>query len=115
MKQQKKQQVAVIGAGVIGLCSAYRLQQMGYQVTIFDGNGVATGASFGNAGHFATEQVFPLADPALLPQLPKMLLDPLGPFKIRANYFVKAMPWFCRFMLAMRGRKLLKISVPSKP
>jgi len=95
--------VAVIGGGVIGLNTAYQLQKNGFAVTIFDGNGLASesSASFGNAGHFATEQMFPLADPALLSQLPKMLLDPLGPFKIKANYFAKALPWFMRFLCAM--------------
>lgn len=99
-----KQTVAVIGGGVIGLNSAYQLQKQGFQVTVFDGNGMASdaSASYGNAGHFATEQVFPLADAALLPQLPKMLLDPLGPFKIQPSYFASAIPWFMRFMSQMR-------------
>jgi len=108
MAQINNEKIAVIGGGVIGLCTAYQLQKKGYCVTIFDGSGVANGASFGNAGHFATEQVFPLANPALLGQLPKMLVDPFGPFKIRANYFFKALPWFCRFMLAMRPSQINK-------
>lgn len=105
----KKQTVAVIGGGVIGLTSAYQLQKLGYAVTIFDGNGLAStaSASFGNAGHFATEQVFPLADAALIPQLPKMLVDPLGPFKIQPSYFAKALPWFMRFMGQMRQKERL--------
>lgn len=103
--KNKKQTVAVVGGGVIGLNTAYQLQKNGYQVTIFDGNGLASdaSASYGNAGHFATEQVFPLADVALLPQLPKMLLDPLGPFKIKPSYFARAIPWFMRFMAQMRS------------
>ncbi|NRA71257.1 MAG: FAD-binding oxidoreductase [Gammaproteobacteria bacterium] len=101
MIEQTKDKIAVIGAGIIGLCSALRLQKMGFQVTIFDGNGVSNGASFGNAGHFATEQVFPLADPSLLPKIPRMLIDPLGPICIRPNYILQAIPWFLRFFAAM--------------
>jgi len=104
----KKQQVAIIGAGIIGLTTAFELQRKGVSVTIFDGKGIGQGASFGNAGHFATEQVFPLADPALLMQLPKMLLDPVGPFKIRLNYLGKVIPWFCRFLWAMRAKERYK-------
>ncbi|WP_338592945.1 FAD-dependent oxidoreductase [Shewanella khirikhana] len=95
------QQVIVVGAGVVGLASAVALARRTFKVTVIDKEGVAAGASFGNAGHFATEQVFPLADPALLPKLPGMLLDPLGPFRIRPAYFHKALPWFMRFVVNM--------------
>lgn len=97
-----KQQIVVIGAGVIGLVTACRLQQQGHQVLLLDGKGVGQGCSFGNAGHLATEQIFPLADPALLPKLPGFLLDPLGPLAIRPRYFFKAIPFFCRFISQMR-------------
>ncbi len=73
------EKVAVIGAGIIGVNCALELQMRGYQVTLIDKQGIGEGCSKANAGHFATEQVFPLAEPSLLLQLPKMLLDPLGP------------------------------------
>lgn len=98
------QQVCVIGAGVIGLTSALALQDAGCEVTLIDSQPPGSGCSKGNAGHFATEQVFPLAQPSLLWQLPKMLLDPLGPLAIRPSYFWQALPWFSRFLWAMRGR-----------
>jgi len=93
--------VAVIGGGVIGINTAYQLQKRGYSVTVFEPNGLGQGASFGNAGHFATEQIFSLADPSLIAQLPKMLLDPLGPFRIKTSYFPTVLPWFIRFMIQM--------------
>jgi len=104
------QSVAVIGGGVIGINTAYQLQKRGFQVTIFEPNGLGQGASFGNAGHFATEQIFSLADPALLPQLPKMLLDPLGPFRIKTSYFPRVLPWLIRFMGQMGKETRLKNS-----
>ena len=94
--------VAVIGAGVVGISTAIRLQQQGMQVTLIDANGVSEGCSKGNAGHFATEQVFPLAQASLLPQLPKMMLDPKGALRISPSYLFKAIPWFVRFLLNMR-------------
>lgn len=100
-----QQQMVVIGAGVIGLVTACCLQQQGHQVLLLDGNGVGQGCSFGNAGHLATEQIFPLADPALLPKLPGFLLDPLGPLAIRPGYFFKALPFFLRFINQMRSKK----------
>ncbi|RVU37152.1 FAD-dependent oxidoreductase [Rheinheimera riviphila] len=96
-----KAATVVIGAGVIGLVTACRLQQQGQQVLLLDANGVGAGCSFGNAGHLATEQVFPLADAALLPKLPGFLLDPLGPLAIRPRYFWRALPFFYRFLRQM--------------
>ncbi|RLV57857.1 FAD-binding oxidoreductase [Parashewanella curva] len=103
-------QVVIVGAGIIGLATALHLQKFGYQVTVVDKNGIGAGASFGNAGHFATEQVFPLADPELLLKVPQMLCDPLGPFRIKFNYFYKAIPWFVRFMREMLPEKRIKNS-----
>ena len=91
----------VIGAGVIGLVTACRLQQQGQQVLLLDKHGVGAGCSYGNAGHLATEQVFPLADAALLPKLPGFLLDPLGPLAIRPGYFWRALPFFYHFLRQM--------------
>ncbi len=105
MATENSQHVAVIGAGIIGICSALQLQNAGFRVTLIDEQGIAQGCSKGNAGHFATEQVFPLANASLLKKLPKMLFDPLGPLRIDWRYALKAFPWFWRFLLNMRKQK----------
>ncbi len=60
------------------------------------------GASYGNAGHLATEQVFPIADLSILKRLPRMLLDPMGPLRLDWKYLPTAMPWFTRLLLNLR-------------
>ncbi|MBB1416754.1 FAD-binding oxidoreductase [Pseudoalteromonas sp. SG44-1] len=104
MADKNKQQVAVIGAGIIGICSALQLQRAGFAVTLYDENGLAQGCSKGNAGHFATEQVFPLAHPSLLKKLPGMLFNPLGPLRIDWRYGFKALPWFWQFVKNMPSK-----------
>lgn len=101
LNQQDKKNIAVIGAGIVGINCALSLQSQGFQVTLIDKEAIAAGCSKGNAGHFATEQVFPLAEFNLLWQLPKLLLDPLGPMALSPWYFPKAIPWFLRFMANM--------------
>ncbi len=101
-KVQENNKVAVIGAGIVGVNCALALQMQGYQVTLIDKLGIGEGCSKANAGHFATEQVFPLADPSLLTQLPKMLIDPLGPVALSPKHFIKAIPWFLAFFNNMR-------------
>jgi len=92
------QLISVIGGGVVGLATAVQLQQAGFQVTLIDKDSPGSGCSRGNAGHFATEQVFPLASLSVLKQLPQMLLDPTGPLRLRASYLLQAMPWLLRFV-----------------
>jgi glycine/D-amino acid oxidase-like deaminating enzyme len=104
-KGLEAKKVVVIGAGIVGVNCAVALQVQGHQVTLIDKLGIGEGCSKGNAGHFATEQVFPLADPALLMQLPKMLLDPLGPVALSPKHFVNAIPWFLKFFSNMRSKK----------
>ena len=99
---QDKKRIAVIGAGIVGICNAKSLIDAGFSVTLFDEHGVAQRCSKGNAGHFATEQVFPLAQSSILPKLPSMLLDPKGALRIDWRYLFKAMPWFLRFVFNMR-------------
>ncbi|MFM2587820.1 NAD(P)/FAD-dependent oxidoreductase [Vibrio sp. TBV020] len=101
-KSTTQQKIAVVGGGVIGLCIALKLQLSGEDVTIFDKRGAGEGCSKGNAGHFATEQVFPLATPALLPQLPKMLLSPTSPVSVRFQDIHRTLPWMVRFLLKAR-------------
>ncbi|MFN3018767.1 NAD(P)/FAD-dependent oxidoreductase [Vibrio coralliilyticus] len=96
------QKIAVIGGGIIGLCIALKLQMNGEKVTIFEKDNAGEGCSKGNAGHFATEQIFPLATPALIPQLPKMLLSPSSPVSIRFQDIHKTMPWMIRFLMKAR-------------
>lgn len=92
--------IFVIGAGVIGVTSALTLLREGHDVTILDREGVAAGASQGNAGAFAFPGVIPVATPGVMLKAPKWLLDPLGPLSIPPRYAPKLAPWLLRFWRA---------------
>ncbi len=94
--------VAIIGGGIIGTSVALSLQNAGASVTLFDPDGAGTGAAVGSASYISVGEIFPLADPSLLLELPKMLLDPLGPLVIRPSYLPTLVPWGLRFLAAMR-------------
>lgn len=94
--------IAVIGAGVVGMACALTLSQKGFKVLVVDKGPPGLGASYGNAGHMATEQVFPIADASILMRLPRMLLDPMGPLRLDWRHFPKAMPWFSRLLWNLR-------------
>ena len=92
--------VAVIGAGVIGLSIALALQARGLSVTVLDREGPAAGASAGNAGAFAFTDILPLASPGILKKAPRWLLDPLGPLSVPPRYAAQITPWMLRFWRA---------------
>ncbi|SEE52031.1 D-amino-acid dehydrogenase [Rhizobiales bacterium GAS191] len=94
------EEVAIIGAGIVGLAIAFHLQAEGRRVRLFERGGVAEGASFGNAGAFAFSDVLPLASPGMLRKAPKWLLDPLGPLSIPPSYLPRIAPWLIRFWRA---------------
>ena len=92
--------VCVIGAGIVGVAIALRLQQEGRDVLLLDREGVAAQTSRGNAGALAFSNILPLASPGILRQAPKWLLDPLGPLTIRPSYLPRLVPWLFRFWRA---------------
>ena len=92
--------VAIIGAGIIGLAVAQKLQARGRRVTLIERGAVAMGASFGNAGAFAFSDILPLAASGKLRRVPGWLLDPLGPLSIPPSYLPTILPWLLRFWRA---------------
>ncbi|ARE85672.1 D-amino acid dehydrogenase 1 [Roseovarius sp. EC-HK134] len=98
--------VGVIGAGIVGVCTALTLQRQGFKVTIIDPNPAGEGASFGNAGCFNGSSVVPMSMPGMITSVPKWLLDPMGPLSIRLGYFHKITPWLVQFLLAGQPAKV---------
>ena len=98
----ERTEIAVVGAGIIGVACALQLARQGRQVVVIDSQAPGLGASYGNAGHLATEQVFPIADASILKRLPGMLMDPMGPLRLDWKYLPRALPWFIRLLLNLR-------------
>jgi D-amino-acid dehydrogenase len=92
--------IAVIGAGIIGVASTYKLTEAGRRVLLIDRKGVAEETSRGNAGAFAFSDIMPLATMDVLKKLPRWLSDPLGPFTVRPEYLPRLTPWLTRFWRA---------------
>lgn len=58
--------VTVIGAGIVGVCTAWSLAEAGCEVTVVErSSGVAQGTSYGNAGMVAPAYVTPWASPGM--------------------------------------------------
>ncbi|KOF14029.1 amino acid dehydrogenase [Ensifer adhaerens] len=101
--------IAVVGAGIIGTTIAYRLQRCGFTVTLIDRDAPGRGASYGNMASIAVTEFMPASRPSVWAQMPKWLIDPQGPVRIRPAYIPKLIPWFVRFLAASRPSKLREL------
>ena len=87
----------VVGAGMVGLATAWHLQEHGLRVTVLDRSGVAAGASWGNAGWLTPGMAMPLSDPSLWSYGAKALLDPTAPLHIPARLDPQLWSFLARF------------------
>lgn len=85
----------VVGAGVVGLSTAWFLQERGVEVTVVDRRGVAAGASWGNAGLLSPGLAVPLNEPSVLRYGLRALLDPAAPLHVPMSWN----PALWRFLL----------------
>ena len=74
--------LAVIGAGIIGVCIAHFLKKSGHQVTLYDQSEPGTQTSFGNAGLFANHECVTANSPQLWKNFRNMLLNKHSPLVI---------------------------------
>lgn len=95
------QEVVIIGAGVIGLSTAYHAAQAGFKVRVVDrGSAVANGCSFGNAGMIVPSHFIPMAAPGMVAMGLKWMWNPESPFYIKPRLSPSLLAWAYRFWRA---------------
>ncbi|MCB1052329.1 MAG: FAD-dependent oxidoreductase [Acidobacteria bacterium] len=87
----------VVGSGIMGLCSAYFLQENGFQVRILEAEKPASGAATGNAGLVAPSHIIPLAAPGVVWQGIKWMFNRESPFYIKPRLDLELLGWLYRF------------------
>ena len=102
--------IAVVGAGIVGICSAYFLKKSGFQVTLIDKEKPGTMTSFGHACSFADYANVPVNYPGLLWDIPSMLLRKDGPLAVDFFYIIKNLPWAINFLKNCRKEKVDEIA-----
>ncbi|WP_275001829.1 NAD(P)/FAD-dependent oxidoreductase [Promicromonospora iranensis] len=88
----------VVGAGMVGLATAWHLQERGVEVTVLDRHGVASGASWGNAGWLTPGLAMPLADPSLWAYGLRAMLDPSAALSVPFRFDGALWAFLARFM-----------------
>ena len=95
--------VCVIGAGVVGVTSAYFLARQGHDVVLVDSQPrPAEVSSYANGGQLSYSYVAPLAGPGVLPSVPGWLLRQDSPLRFRPRLDPHQWRWCLQFALACR-------------
>ena len=102
--------IAVVGAGIVGICCAYFLKKSGLSVTLIDREDPGTMTSFGHACSFADYANVPVNYPGLIWDIPKMLLKKDGPLAVDFFYIVKHLPWALSFLKNCKKEKVDEIA-----
>jgi D-amino-acid dehydrogenase len=110
MSRDGRDAVVVVGAGIVGVCTAWHLLRRGADVTLIDRDEPGLGCSYGNAGAVSFGSVAPLAMPGVMRDALSMLLDPAAPLRIPLPYLPKAAPWLWRFVRASQPEEVRRLS-----
>ena len=103
-------QIAVVGAGIVGICSAFFLQKNGFQVTLLDKKEPGSMTSFGHACTFADYANVPVNSPDLFRDIPSMLLRSDGPLAVDFFHVLKNLNWTTKFLQNCTTKKVEYIS-----
>lgn len=106
--------VVVMGAGIVGACSALELLRDGHQVTLLEPAeaGAEQAASHGNGAWLSPASVVPMAMPGLWKKVPGYLLDPQSPLTIRWRSLPALLPWLFKFVQA--GSTVAKVEATAR-
>lgn len=102
----------VIGGGIIGLSSAYYLQQSGHEVTVIDRSDMTDNCSYGNAGYVCPSHFVPLATPGIVKQGLKWMWNSQSPFYVQPRLSRSLAEWGLRFMKTATPAHVEAAAVP---
>lgn len=89
----------VVGGGIIGATSAYALARRGWRVQLIDREAqAAQGASLGNGRQLSYSHTNALASPAILREIPRLVLGCDEAFKLRLKLDRAFLSWILQFL-----------------
>jgi len=98
-KHDEAMKIIVLGAGVIGVTTAYYLNKLGFDVTVIDRNKQsAAECSYANGGQLSYSHAEPWATPAALKKIPKWLITKDSPLVFHPSRDLNMWQWALKFL-----------------
>ncbi|MEM6482587.1 MAG: FAD-dependent oxidoreductase [Pseudomonadota bacterium] len=85
--------VTVLGAGIVGICTALALVERGFSVRVVDRTAPGQETSYGNAGVISPWSVVPQAMPGTWRQIPKLMFGTHKPLSVHPRVWLRMIPW----------------------
>ncbi len=109
---QPKGEIIIIGAGIIGLCTAYYLTKEGFKVTILEQGDLINNCSSGNAGMIVPSHFVPLSAPGMISKGIKWMFDSKSPFYVKPSLNLDLISWGLKFWKHANQQHLEKTAIP---
>lgn len=90
--------VTVLGAGIVGICTALALAERGYAVRVIDRKAPGRETSYGNAGVISPWSVVPQSLPSTWRQIPKLMFGAYKPLAVHVGAWPRMLSWGLRFL-----------------
>ncbi|OLQ90981.1 hypothetical protein BIY22_18975 [Vibrio panuliri] len=101
-----KKSIAIIGAGIIGITSAYLLKKAGYKVILLDAEqGPALKTSYANGCQLSYSYVDAMSSPSLVKKMPKIIAGMDPAFRIKLSTDIRLASWGSKFLSNARSEK----------
>ncbi|MCW2283112.1 D-amino-acid dehydrogenase [Rhodoblastus acidophilus] len=110
-----KADIAVLGAGIVGVAAALQLQTRGREVVLIDRRGVGEETSFGNAGIIERASIFPYLFPRDIKKLAVYAFNGLNEARYHWRDAPAFAPFLFRYFLESAPRRALDHALSVRP
>src|SRR3984957_10165148 len=90
--------VAVLGAGIVGISAGIAARQRGLSVVVIDRREPGSETSYGNAGILSSGSILPLNKPSLFGALPGYLTNKHAALRWNPAWAIRNIDWVVRFL-----------------
>ena len=98
--------IAIIGSGIVGICTAVELINRGFSVTVIDPNEPGSQTSYGNAGVLTDTSLMIINNPQLLRSLFSLIFKRKTSFRYSKLFVFSRLSWVINFLMFSKRKHM---------